>query len=387
MATQTFQQRYPQLHLRKYPIGPGIIFIWVLGALGMGVAVYRWFAGLGATTNLSDGRGWGLWISFDMMSGIGLAAGAFTVAAVVYIFNLKKYYPIARPAILTGFISYLLAALTLLVDLGQPQHIWHLLIYWNIHSPLFEIGWCVMLYTTVLALEFSPILFEALGWKVPLKVIRGITIPLIVAGITLSTMHQSTLGTMLTILPYRIHPLWYSRLLPVYFFLTAIAAGLAMTVFESYHSARAYGFPFEIKILSKLVRIIPFVLGLYLLIRLGELFLTGRYLNLLEGGAPAIMWLIEIGGGVVIPLLFFADPKTRNDPNGIVWAAYFTMGGLILNRINTSMIFFDGAFYMPSWSELAVTIGLTCLGVILFDAAVRFLPMFPEPKPETTKVL
>jgi len=387
MATQTFQQRYPQLHLRKYPIGPGIIFIWVLGALGMGVAVYRWFAGLGATTNLSDGRGWGLWISFDMMSGIGLAAGAFTVAAVVYIFNLKKYYPIARPAILTGFISYLLAALTLLVDLGQPQRIWHLLIYWNIHSPLFEIGWCVMLYTTVLALEFSPILFEALGWKVPLKVIRGITIPLIVAGITLSTMHQSTLGTMLTILPYRIHPLWYSRLLPVYFFLTAIAAGLAMTVFESYHSARAYGFPFEIKILSKLVRIIPFVLGLYLLIRLGELFLTGRYLNLLEGGAPAIMWLIEIGGGVVIPLLFFADPKTRNDPNGIVWAAYFTMGGLILNRINTSMIFFDGAFYMPSWSELAVTIGLTCLGVILFDAAVRFLPMFPEPKPETTKVL
>lgn len=387
MAARSFSARYPQLHLRRYKVGPGIVFFWILGALGLGVAVYRWIAGLGATTNLSDGRGWGLWISFDMMSGIGLAAGAFTVAAVVYIFNLKKFYPIVRPAILTGFISYLLAAFTLLVDLGQPQRIWHLLIYWNIHSPLFEIGWCVMLYTTVLALEFSPVLFEALGWKVPLKIIRAITIPLIVAGITLSTMHQSTLGTMLTILPYRIHPLWYSPLMPLYFYLTAIAAGLAMTVFESYHSARTYGFPFELKLFSSLVKIIPYVLGLYLALRVGELFITGKYMHLLEGGAPAVMWFVEIIGGVIIPLLFFADRKTREDADGIVWAAFFTMGGLILNRVNSAMIFMDGAFYMPSWSELAVTFGLTAFGVILFDAAVRFLPLFPEPKPETVKQL
>ena len=142
MAAQSKQLRYNQIYLRKYPIGPGMIFIWVVGALGMGVAVYRWLTGLGTTTNLNDGRPWGLWISFDMMSGIGLAAGAFTVAAVVYIFNIKRFYPIVRPAILTGFISYLLAALTLLADLGQPQRIWHLIVYWNIHSPLFEIGWC-----------------------------------------------------------------------------------------------------------------------------------------------------------------------------------------------------------------------------------------------------
>lgn len=388
MATQSVTLPHTsQVYLRKYPIGPGIILIWILGALGMGVAVYRWFAGLGATTYLNDGRGWGLWISFDMMSGIGLAAGAFTVAAVVYIFNLKKFYPIVRPAILTGFISYLLAAFTLLVDLGQPQRIWHLLIYWNVHSPLFEIGWCVMAYTTVLALEFSPILFEALGLKAPLKLIRAITIPLIIAGITLSTMHQSTLGTMLTILPYRIHPLWYSPLLPVYFYLTAIAAGLAMTVFESYHSARAYGFPFELKMLSSLVKIIPYVLGLYLILRVGELLVTGKYIHLLQDPVPALFWLAEIVGGSVIPFIYFADPKTRGDPNGIVWAAYFTIGGLILNRINTAMIFMDGSFYLPSWSELAVTVGLTCLGIILFDAAVRFLPLFPDPKPERTRHL
>jgi len=244
-----------------------------------------------------------------------------------------------------------------------------------------------MLYTTVLALEFSPVVFEALGWKAPLKLIRGITIPLIIAGVTLSTMHQSTLGTMLTILPHRVHPLWYSPLLPVYFYLTAIAAGLAMTVFESYHSSRTYGYPFEIKMLSSLTKAIPYVLGVYLVIRIGELFIAGEYRYLLQGGLPATLFLVEIVGGVLIPLLFFADPKTRNDVNGITWAAFFTMGGLVLNRLNAALIFFKGDLYFPSWAELAVSIGLTCLGLIMFDAAVRFLPMFPEPKPEAAKHL
>jgi Ni/Fe-hydrogenase subunit HybB-like protein len=292
-----------------------------------------------------------------------------------------------RPTILTGFISYILAAFTLLVDLGFPQRIWHLLIYWNIHSPLFEIGWCVMLYTTVLALEFSPVVLESLGLKAPLKFIRGITVPLIVAGVTLSTLHQSTLGTMLTILPHRIHPLWYSALMPVYFFLTAVAAGLAMTVFESYHSARVYGVKFDLKLLSSLTKAIPYVLGTYFVLRMGEIFITGKYMHLLKGGWPATMFIIEILGGVLYPLFCFADRKTRENLDGIVWAAFFTMGGLILNRINASLTFFNGDFYLPAWSEIAMSIGLTCLGLILFDAAVRFLPMFPEPKPEVTKSL
>ena len=379
--------RLGQIRLRHYPLGPGMILIWILGALGLGVAFYRWIVGLGPTTNLSDGRGWGIWISFDMMSGIGLAAGAFTVAAVVYLFNLKRFYPIVRATILTGFISYMLAGLTLLVDLSQPQRIWHLLIYWNIHSPLFEIGWCVMLYLTVLALEFSPVLFEALGWKAPLKLLHGITIPLIIAGVTLSTLHQSTLGTMLTILPYKVHPLWYSPLFPVYFFLTAVAAGLAMTVFESYHSARTYGYPFEIKMLASLTKAIPYILGLYFILRIGELFVTGNYRYLLQDGPPAIMFLIEMIGGVLVPIIYFSDAKTRNNVYGITWGAFFAMGGLILYRLNAALIFFDGAFYLPSWQELAVSIGLTCLGLIMFDAAVRFLPMFPEHKPETAKAL
>ena len=367
------------IKLRRYPVGIGMILIWLTGAAGLSVAVYRWIVGL-RITNMSDGRPWGIWISFDMMSGVGLAAGAFTVAAVVYIFNLKKLYPILRPTILTGFISYILAALTLLVDLGLPDRIWHLLIFWNVHSPLFEIGWCVMIYTTVLALEFSPIVFDALGWKVPLKIIRRITIPLVVLGIMLSTLHQSTLGTMLTIMPYRINPLWYSGLMPVYFFLTAIGAGLAMTVFETYHSARTYQQKFELGIVSKLTKGIPYVLGTYFVIRIGELFISGNYVYLLQESWPTFLFLIEMIGGVLIPALLFADPRVRNNPTGIVWAAFLTMGGLIMNRFNASLVFMNGDFYFPSATEIIVSIGLTCLGIIAFDAAVRFLPMFPEPK-------
>jgi Ni/Fe-hydrogenase subunit HybB-like protein len=367
------------IKLRRYPVGPGMILIWLTGAAGLSVAVYRWIVGL-RITNMSDGRPWGIWISFDMMSGVGLAAGAFTVAAVVYIFNLKKLYPILRPTILTGFISYILAALTLLVDLGLPDRIWHLLVYWNIHSPLFEIGWCVMIYTTVLALEFSPILFDALGWKVPLKIIRRITIPLVVLGIMLSTLHQSTLGTMLTIMPYRINPLWYSGLMPLYFFLTAIGAGLAMTVFETYHSARTYQQKFELGIVSRLTKGIPYVLGTYFVIRIGELFISGNYVYLLQESWPTFLFLIEMIGGVLIPALLFADPRVRNNPTGIVWSAFLTMGGLIMNRFNASLVFMNGDFYFPSATEIIVSIGLTCLGIIAFDAAVRFLPMFPEPK-------
>jgi Ni/Fe-hydrogenase subunit HybB-like protein len=244
-----------------------------------------------------------------------------------------------------------------------------------------------MLYLTVLALEFSPVIFEALDWKVPLKIIRAITIPLIIAGITLSTMHQSTLGTMLTILPDKIHPLFYSRLLPLYFYMTAIAAGLAMTVFESFQSSRTYGYPFEIKMLSSLTKAVPWVLGSYFVIRTGELIITGKYVYLLQGGAPAFMYLIEMVFGVLLPIFFFSDPRARNNVHGITWAALWTMAGLILNRINVALAFMDGAFYLPSWQELAVTFGLTCLGVIIFDVAVRFLPMFPEPTPKAVKRL
>ena len=199
---------------RSFPMASTII-LGTLMIIGLITAMIRFTYGLGAITNLSDGRAWGLWISFDLYCGVALAAGGFVTAGVVYIFGLKKYYPIVRSAILTAFLGYLMVVIALLVDLGQPWRIWHIIAYWNPHSPLFEVGWCVLLYTIVLSLEFSPAVFERFNMKLPLHWIRTVQIPLIIAGIVLSTLHQSSLGSVLLMMPDKIHPLWFSPILPV----------------------------------------------------------------------------------------------------------------------------------------------------------------------------
>jgi Ni/Fe-hydrogenase subunit HybB-like protein len=193
----------------SHQFGLGTLLLGFLSLLGLVLVVYRWFNGLGVTTGLTDGRGWGLWISFDVFCGIALAAGAFTVAGTVYILRLNEFYPILRPTVLTGFLGYGLAAFAISVDLGFPHRIYYMIYNWNIHSPLFEVGWCVMIYLTVLALELSPIVFERFNMKAPLKFIRSITIPLVIFGVILSTMHQSSLGTLFVLMPHRVYPLWY----------------------------------------------------------------------------------------------------------------------------------------------------------------------------------
>ena len=212
-----------------------------LVAVGAYATFVRFAKGLGASTNLSDQFPWGLWIGFDILVGVGLAAGGFVIAATVHIFQLKQYSAISRPAILTAFLGYLLVIVALLFDLGRPYRIWHPIVMGNPHSVMFEVAICVMLYTAVLALEFSPLLFTRLGMTVPLKIVRGIYIPLVIVGVLLSTLHQSSLGTLYVIVPDKLHGLWYSPLLPVFFFLSAIAGGLAMTIFESFMSYRAFG--------------------------------------------------------------------------------------------------------------------------------------------------
>jgi len=203
------------------------ITLGTLVIIGVATALIRFELGLGAITNLEDGRAWGLWISLDLYCGVALAAGGFVMAGAVYILGLKKYYPVVRSAILTAFLGYLMVIIALLVDLGQPWRIWHMILYWNPHSPLFEVGWCVLLYTVVLSLEFSPAVFERFKMKAPLRCIRAIQIPLIIAGIILSTLHQSSLGSVLLMMPDKIHPLWFTPILPVLFFLSAVTAGFS----------------------------------------------------------------------------------------------------------------------------------------------------------------
>ncbi len=178
---------------QKSSFSPGIIVLSALVVIGLVPMIIRYIYGMGAISNLSDGRPWGFWISFDLYCGVALAAGGFTLCGWVYLFHREKYHSVARPAVLTAFLGYILVILALLVDLGQPWYIWHAMINWNIHSPLFEVAICVMTYTAVLALEFSPAVFERLNWKLPLRTVRAIQIPVVIAGVCLSTLHQSSL--------------------------------------------------------------------------------------------------------------------------------------------------------------------------------------------------
>src|SRR5271157_4140190 len=192
-----------------------LVLILLLGAYA---TVLRFARGLGATTNLSDAFPWGLWVGFDVMCGVMLAAGGFTLTAAVYILNLREFKPIVRPTVLTAFLGYLLVVVALLFDLGRGYRIWHPLVMWNPRSVMFEVAWCVTLYTTVLSLEFAAVIFERFRLQKLLRIQHAITIPLVITGVMLSTLHQSSLGSLYLIVPNKLHALWYTPLLPVLFF-------------------------------------------------------------------------------------------------------------------------------------------------------------------------
>lgn len=372
---------------RPFSIGTSILSILVI--LGLAVMIYRFINGLGAISNLSDGRPWGLWISFDLYCGVALAAGGFTLAGAVYIFRLEKYHPVVRPAILTAFLGYTLVILALLVDLGQPWYIWHIIINWNVHSPLFEVGMCVLTYTIVLALEFSPAVFEGLNrsnfpvvrninWRIPWGIIRAIQIPLVIAGVVLSTLHQSSLGSMLLMMPTTLHALWYSPILPILFLISAIAVGPAMVIFESTLSNRVFGHRLETSVLSGLAKIIPYILGLFLLFKFFELAAVGEIGLIFTAYPYNLLWWGEIIVGSVIPIILFSIPDIRQSRKGVFWTSVLVIIGLIFNRFNVSMLALGmrpGYVYFPHWMEFAVSIGLVADALLVVWLAYRFLPI------------
>jgi Ni/Fe-hydrogenase subunit HybB-like protein len=346
-----------------------------------GITVLRFSRGLGAVTNLSDKFPWGLWVGFDVLCGVGLAAGAFTLTAIVHIFNLHRFEPIVRPTVLTGFLGYLLVIAGLMFDLGQPWRIWHALFFWNPHSVMFEVSWCVMLYTAVLALEFSPVVLERLRLEGPRRVLRAVATPLVIVGVILSTLHQSSLGTLYLIVPSKLHALWYTPLLPYLFLISAIGAGIGMVILESYLSERAFGRHLEMDLLEPLARGMVVALGVYGLLRVIVITKNGAAALLLHPGYEARMFLLEMVVGVVLPVSLLLVERVRMNPTGLVVSALFAVLGFVINRLNVSVTGMEGAAgvqYVPSWMELTVSLGLVAIGFALFALAVRYLPVFPE---------
>ncbi len=355
------------------------LIFWLLMAAGAYATWLRAFRGLGAVTHLSDRFPWGIWVGFDVLCGVGLAAGGFTLVAVVHIFNIEKYKPILRPAILTAFLGYLLVILALMFDLGRPDRIWHALVMWNPHSVMFEVAWCVMLYTTVLSLEFLPVVLEKFGLNAPLRWLHAITLPLIIVGIILSTLHQSSLGSLYLIFPNKLHPLWYSPLLPFFFFLSAVCVGLAMTIFESWHSSKAFGRHLEASLLGGLSRILAVLLSVYMVLRFLDLSRRGAIHFIFEPRPESYLFLLEIALMIIPALLIFRGHTRR--PAVLYAASVMTVFGFVTNRLNVSITGMEaasGTTYIPKWTEIAVTLAIIALGFAIFRFAAMHLPIFAE---------
>ncbi len=368
-----------------------LLLVLVLGT-GTGIILLRFVYGIGAVTNLSDQFPWGLWISFDVMSGVALAAGAFVIAATVHIFRIERFEPLVRPAILTGLLGYLLVVAGLVVDLGRPYNVWRPLVHWQHYSVLWEVGVCVATYTTVLLIEFLPVVLERLNTikaitkRLPTvllyRLLKKISIGFVILGVVLSTLHQSSLGSLWVLLPEKLSPLWYSLYLPVFFWISAVAVGLAMTIVESTLSSKAFKRGLEIDLLADLAKAASVVLFIYLVARGADLIARGAWPLLFEPNLQAIAFWAEIGLGVLVPAIIFAIKPLRHKPMVLFGGALMVvLFGVVLNRLNVGIVGlwpYTGYVYFPSWMEIVVTITLVSFGVIAFGLAVRYLPVFPE---------
>lgn len=368
-----------------------LLLVAVLGT-GLLLIAMRFIFGLGAVTNLSDQFPWGLWISFDVMSGVALAAGGFVMAATAHIFKRERYEPLVRPAILTALLGYLLVIFGLIVDLGRPYNVWRPLVHWQHHSVLWEVGVCVATYTTVLFIEFLPVILERVNQIKPItrrlptvpfyRLLRRVSIVFVIMGVVLSTMHQSSLGSLWVLMPEKVHAIWYSLYLPVFFWLSAIAVGLAMTIVESTLSSKAFHRGLELDLLADLARAASVVLFIYLGIRGIDLIARGAFPLIFKPGVEAIAFWLEIGLGVIVPAVLFSRRSLRQRPGVLFGGALMVViFGVVLNRLNVGIVslwHYTGYIYVPTWMEILVTITLVCFGVIAFGLAAKYLPVFPD---------
>ncbi|TSA47427.1 MAG: Ni/Fe-hydrogenase cytochrome b subunit [Chloroflexi bacterium] len=377
-------------------VRPLVIVLLALMGIAFVIAMIRFVNGIGAVSNLSSSYPWGLWISFDLFTGVAISSGGFLMAGTVYILQLKQFKPLLRPSVLTAFLGYIMVVVALLVDLGHPERILYMMIHWNHTSVLLEIGICVMTYLAVLAIEFAPVVFEGLKWQKFAHFIHRFIMPFVILGVVLSTLHQSSLGSLLLIQPAKLYPLWWTPILPVLFFISALSIGLAMIILESSLSARYFRRGLESHLLEKLARAIPVVLAVYILVKFSQLVISGDTKYLFTSGMMSILFWAEIIIGAVVPMILFSIKRIRSNANGLLAGAVILLAGMILNRFNVSWLavkhpdpltymptFMSNVHYIPSLPEVLVSVGIFSFGILAFGLAARYLPVFENEQHET----
>ncbi len=385
---------------------PGVIVLCVIALNGLIFLIGRFFFGLGAVTNLDNQYPWGLWIGVDVAAGVALAAGGFTTAALGHVMHREEYHAVVRPALLTAMLGYTFVAMGVFVDIGRWYFIWHPLIMWNGNSALFEVGICVIIYMTVLYIEFLPIVTERFIGKVNLpgflsslnkfvdKVLRildrGLSKTMfifIIAGVVLSTLHQSSLGTLMIIAGPKMHPLWQTPVLPLLFLLSAISVGFPMVIFESLIASRSLKLKPEMPILARLGSMVAPLLGIYLAFKIGDMFIRETFVYLSEFNTASVMFTIEVLFGVIIPLRMFLSPKVLKSPPLLFTAASLVVLGVLLNRINNFIVAYNPPYsvssYFPSIGEISVTVGFAAMLILAYRFFVMNFPVISLPGKQT----
>ncbi|HUM06743.1 MAG TPA: NrfD/PsrC family molybdoenzyme membrane anchor subunit [Terriglobales bacterium] len=355
------------------------------------VATYMRFAlGYQASTNLSNGQPWGVWVGLSTLCGVGLSAGGFMIAAAVYLMGMERYRPISRVAVMIAFLGYLAVCAGYAWELGLPWNFWHPIVMWNRQSVLFEVVWCIMLYTTVLALEFSPALIEKLPWQNTRQTLlrwqHRIVIALVLVGVLLSSMHQSFLGGLFIIFKGKEYPLWYSSYQTTLFYLSAIPAGMAMVIIALYLSIRSLRVKVDPKLLSELSKVITPMLVIFGLFRFLDLLRQHAGPYMFMAREETFYFWLEIALFVAVPLVLFNMERMKSRPIGLYWASCVTVMGFMTHRLNVSVTALERAtatHYVPKWTEMAVAIMLISAAVIAFRYAVLYLDILPKNEPKT----
>jgi Ni/Fe-hydrogenase subunit HybB-like protein len=350
-------------------------------AVGAVLAVLRYGGGIGSVANINNAYPWGWWVGYGIMTMIALGGVGFTITGLVEVLGVHRYHSLLRPAVLMGLLCYASAIVMLMVELGRPWKVWMILVSWAPTAALFEVGWCAFLYLNVLALEFAQVPLEQLGWGRALRVLRVIYIPIMLLGVTLSNLHQSSLGTLMTLIPHKINVLWWSEQLPLLFLFSAIMAGPAMAILEHLAAARWLGFEPRMDMLAGLARIEAWLVGLFLAFRMGDLVSRGGVDAMLSGTWFAMSFWIEVGLGLLLPLVLLMMPEVRQRRGALAAACGLVVGGVLLHRLNVAVIGLrvrHWETYVPSLGEIGITLGITAGAVFAFGVLARILPIHEE---------
>lgn len=354
----------------------------ILALIAAFLLAKRMVLGLGAVTNLNNGYPWGIWIAYDVVIGTAFACGGYAMALVCYILNKGEYHPLVRPALLASCFGYTLGGISIVFDLGRWWNAWHILVpkYMQTGSVMFEVALCVMAYICVLWIEFTPAIlarFHKPGLK---KKLDRILFVFVALGCLLPSMHQSSLGTLLVVMGYQIHPLWQTPILPLLFLCSAICMGFSIVVFEAVLGSAGFkrSIRHEMQTLGKIARIVQGFMIVYLALRFGDLIVRGELGSIFTSGLKSLMFVIEIAL-FITPVALFTKERNRTSRQGLFVGAVAMLLGGALYRLDAFLVAYEtgpGWHYFPSVSELMVTIGIIAAEILLYIVFVRRFPVF-----------